>query len=113
MSSFNQINLMGNLVADPEFKRVGDQDLGKFTLAVNDSYKKEGPPDYIDCEHWNPGKVATFLAKGKSVLVTGRIKQDRWENNEGERRSKLKVVVERLTLVGKKQDSEAPVASAF
>lgn len=112
MSSFNKLILMGNMVADPEFRRVGEKDLGRFTVAINDSYKGDAPPTYVDCEFWEPGKVATFLTKGKPVLLEGRIKQDRWKNSEGESRSKHIMVVQRLTLVGGKQ-SGAPNADVM
>lgn len=105
MSSFNKLIIMGNMVADPEFRRVGEKDLGRFTVAVNDSYKGDAPPTYVDCEFWEPGKVATFLNKGKPVLLEGRLKQDRWKTAEGENRSKMVMVVQRLTLVGSRREA--------
>ena len=104
MSSFNKLIVMGNLVADPEIRDIGDG-LAKFTLALNDSYKGDEKPTYIDCEFWKPGKVAGYMAKGKPVLLEGRIKQERWQSQDGSNRSKLVMVVQRCTLVGTKTES--------
>ena len=87
MSSFNKLIVMGNLVADPEIRDIGDG-LAKFTLALNDSYKGDEKPTYLDCEFWKPGKVAGYMSKGKPVLLEGRIKQERWQSQDGSNRSK-------------------------
>lgn len=108
MSSFNKLIIMGNLVAEPDIRQVGEQDVAKFAVAVNDSYKGDAQPTYVDCEFWNPGKVAAFFSKGKPVLLEGRIKQDRWQSPQGEKRSKMIMVVQRCTLVGRKEQERQP-----
>lgn len=112
MSSFNKLIIMGNLVGEPDIRQVGDQDVAKFAVAVNDSYKGDSLPTYVDCEFWNPGKVAGFFSKGKPVLLEGRIKQDRWTSPQGEKRSKMIMVVQRCTLVGKREP-ERELAADF
>ena len=104
MSSFNKLIVMGNLVADPDIRDIGDG-LAKFTVAINDSYKGDDKPTYIDCDFWKPGKVAGFMSKGKAVLLEGRVKQERWQDKDGSNRSKLMMVVQRCTLVGAKTDA--------
>jgi single-strand DNA-binding protein len=90
---------MGNLTRDVELKEIGDTHVANFGIAVNRSYKnREGETveevDYFDVEVW--GRQAEicdeYLSKGRGVLVDGRLKQDRWEDDDGNKRSKVKVV---------------------
>lgn len=111
MASFNQITLLGNVVRDLEPRAVGDSQVCDISLAVNDRVKKGSEwvdeTTFIDCTCW--GKTAeiacNYLTKGSPVLLAGRIKQDNWlDKASGEKRSKIKMVVDRLTLVGGKRE---------
>ncbi len=99
----NSLNLMGRFVADPDFKVVNSKELATFTLAVDDRFG--GEASFFDCQSW--GKTAENIAnhfqKGKQIAITGRIKQERWEK-DGQKRSRVLVVVEQFSFVGKKED---------
>lgn len=105
MSSFNKLIVLGNLVGDPDIKDVGEHGLATFSLAINEGYKSDAQPTYIDCEFWRPGKVAGYLAKGKPVLLEGRIQQKRWVDKEGGKRSRIVMIVSRCTLIGGRQEA--------
>ena len=107
MDLLNRVSLIGNLVADPEVKELGqDKAVATLRLAVDQpgSGKKEGeatPPEpvYVDVEVWdrNAQNAGKFLSKGKPVLVEGRLKMDSWQDKQsGQRRRKLLVRGERL-----------------
>lgn len=92
---------MGNLTRDPE-RRVTPK--GKtvvsFALALNEKWKdSDGEThedvSFVDCEAFGKQAetLAKYVSKGRLLLVEGRLKQDTWEAKDGERRSKLKVVV--------------------
>ncbi len=109
MGSYNRVILMGNLTRDPEMRvTTGGMNVGSFALAVNDRLKdgKENV-NYIECVAF--GKQADFvkeyLAKGLPMLVEGRLQQSRWEQ-EGQKRSKIAVIVERLTFAGPKNTGD-------
>ena len=94
----NQVVVMGNLTADPEIKEIGDSQVANFAIACNVKYKNsEGEqqerPDFFDVEVWGKGAdvVRRYLSKGKPVIVTGRLRQDRWETEDGNNRSKVKI----------------------
>jgi len=75
MSAYNHVTLVGNLVKDPETKKVGKKTKTDFIIAV-DRYNKENPGiDYFNIVTW--GKLADvcfeYLEKGKKVLVDGRL----------------------------------------
>jgi len=94
----NTVVLGGNLTRDVELKEIpGGSKVGTFGLAVNRTYTRNGEKvqeaSFFDIEVWGPQaeNCARYLEKGRPVVVTGRLKQDRWEA-EGQGRSKIKVV---------------------
>ena len=94
--SFNRITLVGNLVRDPEIRYINSgAAVCKFTLAVNRRSKQQEETDFIDCVAWD--KLAetcnTYLKKGMSVLVDGRLSIRSYETKEGEKRKAAEVVV--------------------
>lgn len=97
----NQINLIGKLGRDPEFKETsGGKTLALFSLAV-DGYKK-GETDWFECEAW--GKTAEIIGdwvrKGNQVRVTGRMRYETWKDKDTEKkRSKHVVVVSEVGLL--------------
>jgi single-strand DNA-binding protein len=93
--SYNRITLVGNLVRDPEIRYVGSgAAVTKFTLAVNRRAKQQEETDFIDIVAWD--KLAetcnTYLKKGMSVLVEGRLSIRSYETKEGEKRKAAEVV---------------------
>ncbi len=97
--NFNQVTLVGRLTRDPETRQVGEQErtVTSFGLAVNTVFSKgKEKTAFVDCEAW--GKTAETIGKwctkGREVLVNGRLDLDTWEDKDGNRRSKLKVVVD-------------------
>lgn len=113
MSSFNKVLILGNLTRDVELRYMPTgSPVCDFSLALNrkwtgsDGAKKE-EVSFIDVTCF--GKTAEiasqYLYKGVQTLIEGRLKQDRWEAKEGGgKRSKVKVICERLTLLGGKRD---------
>jgi single-strand DNA-binding protein len=107
MASFNRVILLGNLTRDPELRYIPSgtavTDIG---LAVNDRRKNSSGEwveevTFVDVTLWaRTAEVATeYLSKGSPVLIEGRLKLDTWEH-EGQKRSKLKVIGERMQLLG-------------
>ena len=104
MASVNRVIVMGNLTRDPELRYTpGGAAVTSFGLAINrraGNGARAGKEEatFIDVVAW--GKQAEtcseYLAKGRLVLIEGRLRQERWETREGEARSALKVVAERV-----------------
>ena len=103
MNQLNSIILEGNLVRDPESKLTPKgTPLCQFSIATNRYFKQDGVRNsevsYFDVEVWS--KVAEacekHLNKGRGVRVVGRLKQDRWTDDEGKSRTKIKVVGEHV-----------------
>ncbi len=104
---FNKVILMGNLTRDPEVRTTPNgQSVANFSLAVNRSWKgadgnQQEAVSYIDCVAWGRiGEViAQYMQKGRPILVSGRLDQRSWDQ-EGQKRSKVEVVVEDFNFVG-------------
>jgi single-strand DNA-binding protein len=102
MSNFNKVVLVGNLVSDPELKEIGDNNsVVRFRMAINRRYttksgEKKEETTYIDCEMWGSraGVISEYLKKSDPILVEGHLKQENWENKDGEKRSKILVSIE-------------------
>ncbi len=111
MRGFNKVVLMGNLTRDPELRTTpSGQNVTSFSLAVNRSWKNaqgetQEAVDYIDCNVWGkPAEIVNqYMKKGSGILVSGRLQQRSWEQ-EGQKRSKVEVVVEDFNFVGGDRD---------
>jgi len=107
MASYNRVVLMGNLTRDVElrFLKTGTA-VADISLAVNERVKRNEQwteeAHFFDVTLW--GRTAEvageYLSKGSSVLIEGRLRQDRWEQ-DGQKRSKVKITCEKMQMLGK------------
>ena len=104
MANFNKVLLMGNLTRDPQLSYLPSQTaVVDFGLAVNRRWKSREGEDrdetcFIDCRAF--GKTAEninkYLSKGRLLFVEGRLTFDSWTAQDGTRRSKHRVTVEKF-----------------
>jgi len=108
MASFNKVILMGNLTRDPELRHLpSGMAVAQIGVAVNERWKNkqtdqwEERANFIDCEAF--GRTAEvineYFQKGRPILIEGKLRLDQWEK-DGQKRSKLKVVVDSFEFVG-------------
>lgn len=115
--SINRCNISGNLTRDPEMRalRNGTQVLS-FGVAVNDRRKNpqtgdwEDYPNFVDCTMFGTRAeaVGRYLAKGTKVAIEGKLRYSSWEK-DGQRRSKLEVIVDEIELMSQRQQAPADV----
>ncbi|MEU4789409.1 single-stranded DNA-binding protein [Micromonospora tulbaghiae] len=97
MANDTTVTVVGNLTADPELRFTpAGVALVKFTVAstprvfdrASGEYR-DGDPLFLTCTAWRDlaEHIAESLAKGTRVVVTGRLRLSRWENEQGEKRS--------------------------
>lgn len=103
MNSLNSILIEGNLTKDPELKATPKgTSVCSFSVASNRFYKQDQEyqkeVSFFDVETWAKlaESCAEYLEKGRGVRVVGRLKQDRWQDAEGNPRSKVKIVAEHV-----------------
>lgn len=106
----NVVVMEGHLTRDPELKYLPNSTpVANFGLAVNERWndKESGEQKervcFVDCEVWQrSAEIASeYLTKGSHVLVRGRLQLDQWENEEGQNRSKHKIRIDDLRMLGK------------
>ncbi len=112
MASYNRVILVGNLTRDVELRHTANGTaVVEIGLAVNDRVKRNGEwteeTTFIDVTLWGRTAevAAEYLHTGSPVLIEGRLKLDQWEQ-DGQKRSKLKVVGDRLQMLGSRGDSQ-------
>lgn len=116
---FNKVILMGNLTRDPELRTTPTgQTVCSFSLAVNRTWRnKDGEQqeavDFIDCNAWGKAGeiIEQYMQKGRAILVSGRLQQRSWEQ-DGQKRSKVEVVVEDFNFVGGQGDGASSSTGA-
>lgn len=119
MAYLNEVMLIGNLTKDPEPRAAGTHTVSSFSIAVNrrskgqDGQQKEDV-SFIDCEAWDKtaNLVQQYCTKGKQILVKGSLKQDRWQTQDGQNRSKIKVIVNNIQFLDRRPEGQQGEASA-
>ena len=120
MASYNKVIMIGRLTRDPEAKIVsGDNAVCKWSMAVNEKFRTKSGEErenvcFVDCVAWRRAGeiVAQYVHKGEPLFIDGKMRQDVWEDKDGNKRSKLYVEVDRVQLLGGKSDAaQAPAAA--
>lgn len=112
MASYNRVILVGNLTRDPELRTTqSGSTVATIGLAVNERRRDQSgnwteEPNFFDVDVWNRSAevLRDYTRKGSSILVEGRLKQDVWEQ-DGQKRSKVKVIADRIVLLGGRGDA--------
>ena len=103
---------MGNLTRDPELRvTASGLSICKLSLATNRVFQtKDGEKreevTYVDIDAFGrqAETISKYMAKGRAMLVEGRLKLDSWETPQGDKRSKLGVVLENFQFTGSRGD---------
>ena len=109
MANLNKVFLMGNLTRDPDLRYTpSGTAVCQFGLAMNRRYQGRNGEDvtevcFVDIEVFakQAESCKNYLQKGAPALVEGHLKLDQWEDrNTHEKKSRLKVVAERVQFIG-------------
>jgi single-strand DNA-binding protein len=121
MANLNKVMLIGRLTRDPEVRTFSNGGkVAKFGFAVNIRKKNqqtgewENEPVFIDMEAFNRGdfgkladRIEQYLRKGQQVYIEGHLRLDQWTSQDGQKRSKLMVVVDNFEFLEPRSDSSA------
>lgn len=108
MANYNKVILLGNLTRDPELRVTPKgTSVCQIGLAVNRYYRNDAgdtqeETTFVDIEAWGRQAevISKYVTKGNPLFVEGRLRLDSWENKSGEKRTRLKVVLENMQLLG-------------
>ena len=113
----NSVILIGNLGQDPEMKYFDSgSKVTKFSLALRGYSKKEEKEvtDWVSCEAW--GKTAELIGeyckKGHKLAIEGSLKTQKWEDNDGNKKSKTFVLVSRAEFLTSKNSARNQTTQA-
>lgn len=103
MSVVNQVTVLGNLTRDPELRYTqSGLAVCNASIAVNRRWQNkttkewEESTSYVDVTVWGiqGQNVAESLRKGDRVFVNGRMEQRSWDDDMGNKRSKIELVAD-------------------
>ena len=100
----NQVTIVGNVTDDPELRFTpSGLPVANFTVAVNSRVKKgdqweDRNDGFFRCSCWRDmaENVAESLQKGTRVMVVGRLQEQKWEDNDGGKRSRIEIQVDEV-----------------
>ena len=115
----NHITVMGRLVRDPELRRTGSGvAVASFTVAVERDFGGrdggERKTDFINCVAWRQtGEfVSKYFAKGRMIVVDGRLEMRDWTDREGNKRTSAEINVDNAYFGDSKREGESGGYSA-
>ena len=117
--SINRVNISGNLTRDPELRATGSgMQILRFGVAVNDRARNqqtgewEDRPNFVDCVVFGnrADALSRLLSKGSKVAIEGKLRYSSWETQDGQRRSKLEVVVDEVEFMSCRDGAAAPAS---
>ena len=106
MAGLNKVILMGNLVADPEYKTTpSGVGVTTFRIAVGRRFAKQGDEvtaDFISIVAWrNTAEfVSKYFTKGRAIVVVGSLQTRNWTDQNGQKRYITEVVADECYFAG-------------
>ncbi len=108
MANYNKVILAGNLTRDPQMSYLPSQTpVVEFGMAINRRYNDQSGQQreetcFVDCKSFGRQAevINQYMSKGRPILVEGRLHLDTWEAQDGSKRSKHRVIVERFQFLG-------------
>lgn len=96
----NKVILMGRLTRDPEMRHTNSgTPVTTFSIAIDNGYGDNKRTDFVNCIAWNKTAefVTKYFAKGKMIIVIGRITTRSWETQDGKRAYATEVVAKEVS----------------
>ena len=110
----NKVILMGRLTRDPEVRYTQNTNLtvANFSIAVNRRFKREGDTetaDFFNVVAWNKtGEfVGKYFKKGQQVIVSGRLQNRNWTDQQGVKHYATDVIAEEVEFADSKKNSDS------
>lgn len=92
----NKVNIIGRLGKDSELRNAGETKVLNFSLAVNDGYGDRKKSYFFDVVLFGKSaeNLAPYLTKGTQIGVTGKLVQEKWQDQSGNNRYVVKIVAD-------------------
>lgn len=112
----NVVTISGNIGRDPELRQTqGGTQVLTFSLAVSDRKRNPQTGEWENATNWIPCVVfgnraeslSRFLAKGMKCAVEGKLRQSSYQGKDGQKRSKIEVIVDEVEFLAGQQKAES------
>lgn len=119
MSDINNITLIGRMVKDAELRTTqSGTSVASFSVAVGKTYMQNGEKkeqtSFFNCTAWGTigEAIAQYCKKGHRVGITGELQQRTWDDQNGNKRSSVEILVRGFQFLQPKRadDSATPDA---
>lgn len=103
MNGFIKVFAVGNLTKTPEIRYTSSgKAVTDLSIAVNEKSKAETKTTYIDVTVFEDSakNCCEYLAKGRPVMVEGKLRIDSWQDKNGNKKSKPVIVAQSVTFLG-------------
>lgn len=113
----NHIVLEGRIVKNAELKTAETSIVTSFTIANDQSYKKNGEwvnkAYFVDCQIWGEygNAMRQYLNKGQKLSVEGILEQNNWEDSDGKKRSSYRINVKNISIHFEKKNDPSPATT--
>jgi len=123
MANLNKVMLIGRLTRDPEVRSFATGGkVASFGFAVNNRRKNsqtgqwDDEPVFLDMEAFNRGEggrqladqVEQYFRKGQQFFIEGHLKLDQWTSQDGQKRSRIKIVVDNFQFLEPRPGGSPP-----
>lgn len=106
----NNVEISGRFVRDPEMKHVGTNGtkLCSFSIAQTMGEGQYKKPHYFDAKSWKERaeEICANYRKGDAIEIRGMLQQETWTDKEGQKRSKVVIVVMEHRIPGTGEDEQ-------
>lgn len=116
MASLNRVMIIGNVGRDPEMRYTPDGNpVTSFSVATSRVFsapdgEKKQETEWFTVVTWRKQAETCnqFLTKGRQVYVEGRLRTRNWEGQDGQKRSRVEVVANRVLFLDKQASAPLP-----
>ena len=107
--SINSVVIVGNLTRDPELRATpSGTSVCSLRVAVNDRVKDPNTGEWGDKANYfdvdvfggQGERCAQYLARGRQVAVSGRLRWREWETQDGQKRQAVSILADNVQFIG-------------
>ena len=104
----NNVSIIGRITNDLEVRVVGnDLKVLSFSIAYNERRREKDETSFFDVTAWGRQAevIANYFRKGHRIGVSGRLRQERFKDRDGNNRSRITIVLADFTFIEQKSDT--------
>lgn len=106
----NKVQLIGRLTKDPELRYTNSNTpVARYTIAINTGYGEKQQTDYINITTWGKSGefVSNYFKKGQAIAIVGRLKNNNYEDKDGNKKYTIEVITEDIEFIGTKNEKQS------